>query len=134
MKTIDNQKYLLSIGNLYSTDAIHSIKNNKILDNEDKEQCIDIVMNNDFKSYCELDTLVREELMDSLEEAYCFFDADALLLLSDLVIRAIEENNRAAKMIHNNDAIDVLDRENKKLQELNSKLIRYATKLNPEIK
>ena len=134
MLTIDNQKYLLSLANLYSTDAISAIRKNEVLDDEyDKPECMDVIENNDFEKYSQLDTLVRDELMESLCDAFCFIDSDMLLRLSDIVINAIEDNTRVCKALHNVKAINAIESENKELQRINTMLLRYSRRLNPEI-
>ena len=57
-------------------------------------------------------------------------DSDTLLTLSDIVITAIENNNKAAQTIYGKTAIDAIRDENKKLQTINSMLCRYAETLS----
>ena len=144
MRTVDNQRYLISLASLYPQDAIEAIDNSnyaKDIDNPvfgetvkaDIETFKHIVLNNNFNEYTQLDTLARDELMNILADAFCFIDAETYMLLSDIVIRAMEANNRAAGIISNIEAIEALTNENEKLQKLNSMLIRYAVKTDPDI-
>ena len=134
-----NAQYLLSIANLYSCSAITAIRRNKNLSKEYlgekyiESACMDIIENNDYDKYCELNPPVREELEKTLIKAFCFITPETMLKLSDIVINEIENNNRACQSIHNVDAINAIREENKELQSINSMLIDYARTLNPKL-
>lgn len=144
MMTVDNQRYLIGVANLYSTDAIKAIKHSdyaKQIKNpeygdmikQDIDDFIDIVMENNFSKYQYLDTAARDGLMDILVEEFCFIDAEILMKLSDIVIKSIENNNKAAGIVSDKDIIKSIDIENKKLQRINSMLCRYAQRIDPDI-
>lgn len=144
MRTADNQRFLINLASMYPQDAIEAIDNSnyaKDIDNpvfcetvkEDIKTFIDIVQTNKFYEYALMDTLARDTLMDILADAFCFIDAETYIKLSEIVIRAMQSNNRAAEIIANKDAIEALNNENKELQKLNSMLLRYAVKTNPDI-
>ena len=133
MLSVENQKYLLSIANLYKEVAVVKVRENKSLDDEyDKPECIEVIENNDFEKYSYLDTFVRDKLMETLCDTFCFIDPSILWKLSDIVTNAIEDNNKACKNIHNADAIIAISKENKEFMRINSMLIKYARTLNPD--
>lgn len=135
MLTKTNEQYLLSIANLYSCSAITAIRRNQNLDDEYvKPYCIDIIENNDYAGYAKMNPLIKEEFMETLMKTFCFIEPETMLKLSDVVINAIEDNNRVCQTIHNVDAINALKEENKELQSINSMLIDYARTLNPKLK
>lgn len=135
MLSIENQKHLLNIAHLYKEVAVLSIRDDTILDDEyEKPECIDVIENNDFKKYSSMDTFIRETMMENLMDAFCFIDPDTLWKLSEIVVDRIEDNNRACSTLHNRDAILCIQRENDRLKEINTMLIRYSRTLNPDNK
>ena len=133
MLSVENQKYLLSIANLYREAAILAVRKNQNLDDEYvKPYCIEIIENNDYTGYSKMNIPVKEEFMQTLMNTFCFIDPSMLFRLSDIVINAIENNNKASSFIHNTEAIMAIQKENKELQKINSMLIRYARTLNPD--
>lgn len=139
MLTVDNQRYLLTLANVYQADAIQAIENSDYAKQPDdivKQDIKDfkhIVLNNNHNEYFNLDTAARDALMDILIEEFNFIDADTMMLLSEVILRAMQSNNEAIKAIYNKDAIKALEKENKKLQNINSMLCRYAQRIDPEM-
>lgn len=139
MLTVDNQKYLLTLANIYQVDAIKAIENSDYakqpeeIVKQDIKDFTHIILNNNHNEYFSLDTAARDELMDILIEEFSFIDADTMMILSGLVIRAMQGNNKAIEGIYNPDAINALKKENKKLQKINSMLCRYAQRIDPEM-
>ena len=131
MLTISNQKYLLSLANLYSTDAIKAIRHNQILDDEyDKPQCIDVIMDNDFEKYSQLDTLVREELMQELKTTFNYLDYDELTELSDIVLNYQSYLSSMISALPAN-LHEPLQKEIKHLGTVNSKLCNMMGNVDP---
>lgn len=127
MRTVDNQRYLLNIGQLYSSDVIHVLMHDKVLDKQDISECIDIVMDNNFEAYTKLDTLVRDHLMDALADTFNFMDYEELMELSTIVLQYQQTLSKINELTpHNN-----LDKELKQLQKINSKLCKFAININP---
>jgi tagatose-1,6-bisphosphate aldolase non-catalytic subunit AgaZ/GatZ len=139
MLTVDNQKYLLTLANIYSVDAIKAIKNSDYakqpeeIVKQDIKDFIHIILNNNHARYFNLDTAARDALMDILIEEFNFIDAETMMILSQVILRAMQSNNEAIKAIYNGDAIEALEKENKMLQGINSMLCRYAQRIDPEM-
>ena len=70
MRTIELQKSLLEKGHLHIDDSIELVRKNKVLDNIDKMDCIDVLQSGNFEKYCYLDTFVRDKLMDMLSKRF----------------------------------------------------------------
>ena len=86
MFTSDNVRYLLTIGNRYIDDAKAAIERDNIMDANDKKDMIEVVESNDFKAFCELDTIVRDHLIDALATEFNFLEYKDYIELSDIVL------------------------------------------------
>lgn len=129
MFTNNNIKYLIDMGNRYSTDAIRAIRADKIMDDQDKSDMIDVVMNNDIESFWKLDTIVRDHLLDALKEEFNFLDYDDLMELSDIILNLQDYYKTMQKTICNVTIAKSITPEIEKLQKVNSKICRYANRI-----
>lgn len=129
MLTNDNVRYLIDLGNRYSTDAIRAIRADKIMDKQDKSDMIDVVMNNDIEAFWKLDTVVRDHLLDALKEEFNFLDYDELMQLSEDILSYQDYLKNMQKSICNIKIAKDIDIEVKRLANINSKLCRYADRI-----
>ena len=126
MLTNDNVRYLIDLGNRYSTDAIRAIRADKTMDNQDKSDMIDVVMNNDIESFWKLDTIVRDHLLDALKEEFNFLDYDELMELSNDILSYQDYLKDMQKSICNLKIAKDIESEVKRLAKINSKLCKMA--------
>ena len=129
MRTVDNQRYLLSLAQLYSTDSCAAVRRSA-MDNDDKDDCYHVILNNDFPGYANLDTIVREHLMDILSEEFCFLDYEEYLFLSDSLIHYMEYLRSIPGLTP--DIHKGMENTLKKLSDMNTKLLSYAKRINPK--
>ena len=126
MLTNDNIRYLIELGNRYSTDVIRAIRADKIMDNQDKSDMIDVVMNNDIESFWKLDTIVRDHLIDILRAEFNFLDYDELMELSNDILSYQDYLKGMQKFSYNLMIAKDIESEVKRLAKINSKLCKMA--------
>lgn len=149
MLTVENQKFLIMTARKNYSRSLNAVNNSdyyKRTYRKDANKDIAELLQKDIEyfysilnadtdeaaidTYWHYDTSARDGFMDIIQEEFCFMDSDTLMALSEIVITAMENNNRAAKTIYGKDAIRAILKENEKLQSINSMLCRYAERLS----
>lgn len=64
MRSAKDQEKLLNKAYQNKDIAIEAICNSQLLDEDDINDCIEVVKHNDFMAYAYLDTIVRDHLME----------------------------------------------------------------------
>ena len=85
MYSTENIKYLLDLGNHFLSRAKNAIKKDDVLDDDDKNQMIDVVKSNDIKLFYKMDTIVRDHLIIALSSEFNFLCADELSEIADML-------------------------------------------------
>ena len=85
MYSTENIKYLLDLGNHFLSRAKNAIKKDDVLDDDDKNQMIDVVKSNDIKNFYKMDTIVRDHLIIALSSEFNFLCADELSEIADML-------------------------------------------------
>ena len=70
MRSAQDQERLLDIAHQNKDKAIEVICGSQLLDEDDINDCIEVVKHNDFEAYAYLDTIVRDHLMDILSNTF----------------------------------------------------------------
>lgn len=85
MYSNENIEYLLDLGNHFLSRAKNAIKKDDVLDDDDKNQMIDVVKSNDIKNFYKMDTIVRDHLIIALSSEFNFLCADELSEIADML-------------------------------------------------
>lgn len=85
MYSNENIEYLLDLGNHFLSRAKNAIKKDDVLDDDDKNQMIDVVKSNDIKIFYKMDTIVRDHLIIALSSEFNFLCADELSEIADML-------------------------------------------------
>lgn len=70
MRSAKDQEKLLNKAYQNKDIAIEAICNSQLLDEDDINDCIEVIKRNDFMAYAYLDTIVRDHLMNILSDTF----------------------------------------------------------------